>query len=284
LKIALKKILFLFLITCFNCNTGNLTVLADLPSVLNEVSGIEIDSKRDLIWMLNDSGNASKIYGLDTKGKIIRTLKIHAKNNDWEDLASDTNGNIYIGDFGNNSNKRKNLVILKVSKDSLDNSKKIDVERISFYYPNQKKFPPKRKQRHFDCEAFFYYNDSLYLFTKSREKGNFGKTNLYKIPASQGNHKAQFIGSFKTCNDLPCWVTSVDISDDGKQIALLTLNAVWIFSDYKNDDFFNGKVIKYNFDFESQKESVCFKNKNTLYITDENVLGKGGNLYEFILN
>lgn len=234
--------------------------------------------------MLNDSGNPSKIYGLDTKGKIVKTLNINAENNDWEDLTTDTNGNIYIGDFGNNSNKRKNLVILKVSKDSLGNSKKIDVERISFYYPNQKKFPPKRKQRHFDCESFFYYNNSLYLFTKSREKGNFGKTNLYKIPAKQGNYEAQFIASFKTCNDLPCWVTSADISDDGKQIALLTLNAVWVFSDYKNDDFFNGKVIKYDFDFESQKESVCFKNKNTLYITDENVLGKGGNLYEFNIN
>jgi hypothetical protein len=283
LNITLKKILFLFLIPCLSCDTGNLTVLADLPSTLNEVSGIEIDSKRDLIWMLNDSGNPSKIYSLDINGNIVKTLKINAKNNDWEDFTSDAEGNIYIGDFGNNSNKRKNLAVLKVSKDSLDNSKKIDVEHISFYYPNQKKFPPKRKQRHFDCEAFFYYNGSLYLFTKSREKGNFGKTNLYKIPASQGNHKAQFIGSFKTCNDLPCWVTSADISDDGKQIALLTLNAVWIFSDYKNDNFFNGKVIKYDFDFESQKESVCFKNKNTLYITDENVLGKGGNLYEFTL-
>jgi hypothetical protein len=279
----LKKILFLFLITCFNCDTGNLTVLADLPSVLNEVSGIEIDSKRDLIWMLNDSGNASKIYGLDTKGKIIRTLKIHAKNNDWEDLTSDKEGNIYIADFGNNANKRENLAILKVSKDSLDNPKETRIERISFYYPNQKKFPPKKKHLYFDCEAFFYFNNSLYLFTKSRVKDDFGKTNLYKIPAKQGNYEAQFMASFKTCNDVSCWITSADISNDGQQIALLTLDAVWVFSDYKNDKFFNGKVTKHAFDFESQKESVCFKDANTLYITDEKTLGKGGNLYEFKL-
>jgi hypothetical protein len=282
--IALKKILFLFLITCFSCNTGNLTVLADLPSILNEVSGIEIDSKRDLIWMLNDSGNASKIYGLDTKGRIVKTLKIHAENNDWEDLTSDKEGNIYIADFGNNTNKRKNLSILKVSKDSLDNPNESRVERISFYYPDQKKFPPKKNNLYFDCEALFYFNDSLYLFTKSRVKDDFGKTNMYKIPATQGNYEAQFMASFKTCNDVPCWITSADISDDGQQIALLTLDAVWVFSDYINDDFFNGKVAKHAFNFESQKESVCFKDANTLYIADEKMFGKGRNLYEFKLH
>jgi len=121
----------------------------------------------------------------------------------------------------------------------------------------------------------------LYLFTKSRVKDDFGKTSLYKIPALKGNHEAQFIASFKTCSDLPCWITSADISEDGKQIALLTLDAVWIFTDYQNDNFFNGKVTKHAFYFESQKESVCFKNTNTLYIADENVFGKGGKLYEF---
>jgi hypothetical protein len=170
-----------------------------------------------------------------------------------------------------------------VSKDSLDNPNGTNIEHISFYYPDQKKFPPKKKHLYFDCEAFFHFNDSLYLFTKSRVKGDFGKTNLYKIPATQGNHEAQFLTSFKTCNDLPCWITSADVSDDEKQIALLTLDAVWLLSDYINDDFFNGKVTKHAFDFESQKESVCFKNANTLYITDEKTLGKGGNLYEFVL-
>ncbi|MBL4568368.1 MAG: hypothetical protein JKY69_01440, partial [Flavobacteriaceae bacterium] len=171
-----------------------------------------------------------------------KILKIKAKNNDWEDLTKDHKGNIYIGDFGNNRNKRKNLAILKISKDSLNNTGKINIERISFYYPNQKKFPPKKKQMHFDCEAFFHFNNSLYLFTKSRERNNFGKTNVYKIPARRGNHEAQFITSFKTCDDIQCWVTSADISADGKQIAILSPKAVWVLSDFTSDDFFRGTV------------------------------------------
>ncbi len=279
----MKKILSLLIVLNFSCSTGNLTVIADLPSDLEEVSGTEIFPNSNLIWMLNDGGNPSKIYGLNRKGQIKKVLKIKAENNDWEELTTDKKGNLYIGDFGNNSNDRKDLTILKVNKDSLNNSGKIDVERITFHYPDQKKFPPKQHKMHFDCEAFFHYNDSLYLFTKSREKKNHGKTNLYKIPAIKGNHEAQFIASFKTCDELPCWITSADISADESQMALLTLNAVWLFSNYNGDDFFSGTATKYEFNYDSQKEGLCFKNDSTLYITDERTYGLGRNLYEFKL-
>lgn len=259
-------------------------VIADLPKILNEVSGTETTTKSDFIWMLNDSGNAPKLFGLNEKGNIKKELKINAKNTDWEDLASDGDGNLYIGDFGNNDNKRTNLAILKVPHETLNSNEKIEVERISFRYPNQKKFPPKKKNLYFDCEAFFHYNDSLFLFTKSRVKGNFGKTDLYKIPAKQGNHIAEYVSSFDSCSDLLCWITSTDISADGKQVALLTQKSVFVFSDFISTNFFSGTVKQYDFSFESQKEGVCFKDSKTLLITDEKAHGNGGNLYEFILN
>ncbi|NMH87261.1 hypothetical protein HHX25_07075 [Flavivirga sp. Y03] len=258
-------------------------MIANLPKTLDEVSGIETVPNSDLLWMLNDGGNVSKIYGLNKKGTIKKELKINAKNHDWEDLASDKKGNLYIGDFGNNENKRKNLAILKVSTETLKNSKKAKVERISFKYSNQKKFPPKKKKLHFDCEAFFHYNDSLYLFTKSRVKNNFGKTYLYKIPAKKGNHVAQLVSTFSSCDDVHCWVTSADISNDGKQMVLLTQKSFLVFTDFKSDDFFSGKLRTYNFKNISQKESICFKDNNTVYITDERAHGEGGNLYEFKL-
>lgn len=279
-----KSFIFLLILICTACNTGLLTIKADLPKTLNEVSGTETTTKSDLIWMLNDSGNKPIIYGVSKKGKIKKEFKIKASNNDWEDLTSDNEGNIYIGDFGNNQNKRKNLAVLKVNASDLKKDKPIKVDRISFHYENQNKFPPKSKKMHFDCEAFFHFNNNLYLFTKSRVKRDHGKTNMYKIPATEGNHVAKFMGSFSTCEDLQCWITSVDISDNGKQVALLTQTAVWLFSDFTLDDFFNGSVKTYDFDYESQKEGVCFKDNNTLYITDENAHGGDGNLYELNLD
>ncbi|WP_299062687.1 hypothetical protein [uncultured Polaribacter sp.] len=278
----IKKIAVIFsFLLCVSCqNFGKLQLIASLPNDLEEVSGTEIVAKSDLIWMLNDSGNKSKIYGVTQKGKIKKELTIKAKNNDWEDLTSDDKGNIYIGDFGNNECKRKNLVILKVKHKDVSKSKKIAVDKIKFYYPNQTKFPPKKKQYYYDAESFFYFNNFFYIFTKSRVKSKFGKTSLYKIPAVKGNHKAVFISEFNHCKEMDCWITSADISQDGSKVALLSPSSVLVFSDYKNDDFLSGKVTEITLNHTSQKEGITFKTNDVLLITDEKAHGVGGNFYE----
>ena len=280
----MKKITLLFsFLLLLNCQDyGQLKLITDLPKTLNEVSGTETTLNSELIWMLNDGGNKPKLYGVSTNGKIKKEVAIKAKNKDWEDLTSDDDGNIYIGDFGNNYSKRKNLVILKVDKKYLD-EKNAEVEKIEFKYPNQTKFPPKKKQLFFDAEAFFYFNNYLYVFTKSRVKNKFGKTSLYKIPAKAGKYTAEFISEFENCNDLQCWITSADISPDGKKVALLSQKNILIFSDFKNDNFLSGKIETISLKHNSQKEGICFKNDKTLLITDEKAHGSGGNLYELKL-
>ena len=282
----MKKYILLFIVILLSScqNYGKLKLVSDLPSTLKEVSGIQIVEDSDLLWMLNDSGNKPELYGLNTKGKIEKVIEIQAKNHDWEDLTSDDKGNIFIGDFGNNESKRKNLVILKVAKEELTSNKKVAIERIRFSYPNQIKFPPKKKKRFFDAESFFYWNNNLYIFTKSRVKNHFGKTSLYKVPAVAGNHKAELISTFENCNEIECWITSADISSDGKKVALLTHNEVLVFTNFKEDNFLGGTLKVFPLGHVSQKESVAFKDNNTLYITDEKAHGRGGKLYEFFLN
>lgn len=275
----LKNTIYLLLFLSIACDTGNLEVLADLPATLKEVSGTETIKGSELIWMLNDGGNKSKIYGLNLAGKIIEEVDIAAKNNDWEDLTSDKNGNLYIGDFGNNQNGRKNLAILKVSFADLEKESPVPIDRISFKYPDQNKYPPKKKSMYFDCEAFFFFKDSLYLFTKSRVKGDFGKTKLYKIPARRGQHEATYMGSYSSCEKPDCWITSADISDDGKKVVLLNHKSVIVFSNFSSDNFFEGEITEFPFEHESQKEGVCFKTSDELFITDEKAHGAGGNLY-----
>lgn len=275
-----KFIVFISFLTLLSCqNFGQLSFLCDLPKKLKEVSGTETIKKSDLIWMLNDSGNAPKLYGVSKKGKIKKEIYVKAKNHDWEDLTSDAEGNLYIGDFGNNANKRKNLVILKVDKKYLS-KKNAEVEKIQFSYPNQYKFPPKKKDLYFDTESFFYFKNHLYIFTKSRVKNKYGKTFLYKVPAKKGKYVAEFLGAYENCKDLECWITSADISPNQKKVVLLSQKNVLIFSNFENDNFLSGKVQKIDFNHRSQKEGICFTNNQTLLITDEYAHGKGGNLYE----
>ncbi len=277
----MKKAVSLFsLFLLFGCqNFGQLKFLTDLPKSLKEVSGTEIINNSDVIWMLNDGGNEPKLYAVSNKGKISKEIYVKAKNRDWEDLTSDAKGNLYIGDFGNNLNKRKNLTILKVDKRYLY-QKNAEVEKIVFEYPDQNKFPPKKKHLLFDAESFFYFNDYLYIFTKSRVKNKYGKTSLYKIPAQKGKYTAKLIDEYENCKDVECWITSADISPDGKKIVLLSQKNILIFTDFKNDKFLSGSVKKIVLTHRSQKEGICFKDNNTLLITDEYAHGKGGNLYE----
>ncbi|WP_233268077.1 hypothetical protein [Algibacter sp. L3A6] len=281
----MNKLIISLLILSAGCQNKNIKFLGELSKSLDEVSGAETTVNSDYIWMLNDGGNSPKLYGVSPKGNIKEEIKIDAKNNDWEDLTSDEEGNLYIGDFGNNDSKRKNLSILKVKKKALNDKGKVDIDRISFSYPNQEKFPPKNKNLYFDCEAFFYHKNNFYLFTKSRVKNDFGKTSLYKVPAKKGKHVAELLGTFDTCSDMDCWITSADISSNGKSMVLLSPKSVWLFTDFENDNFFNGTTTEIPINGRiSQKESICFKDNNTLYITDEKAHGSDGNLYEFNLN
>lgn len=280
----LRNVLILLFFTNCSVNYGQLTYAGKISSDLKEVSGMESIPNSDNLWMVNDSGNHPRVYEVNSKGKIYKTLYVNGKNRDWEDLTKDNEGNLYVGDFGNNANDRKNQTIYMLSAADLATKKSIDPQKIKFSFPDQKKFPPKKKKKHFDVESFFHHNGYLYLFTKSRTKSAYGRTNLYKIPATVGKHKAQFISTFNTCNELSCWVTSAAISPNGKKVALLSHNAVWQFTDFKGDDFLGGTVKKYDLGHTSQKESICFKDDSTLYISDEQSHGSGRNLYVFLLD
>lgn len=277
----IKKLLFLLTIFIFfSCqNFGQLKFIEDLPKFLDEVSGTEYIQTSNLVWMLNDSGNQPKLYAFTKEGKFLREVYVKTKNNDWEDLTSDDLGNLYIGDFGNNDNDRKHLKIYKVAKEYLI-KKNAEVEEIAFEYENQNKFPPKKKDRFFDAESFFYYNNHFYIFTKSRVKKEYGKTFLYKIPATKGNHTAKLIGEFDNGKKNDSWITSADISDDGKKVILLSQKNILVFSDFKDDQFLSGKVKEIDLKHYSQKEGISFIDKNNILITDEKSGGEGGNLYQ----
>ena len=91
-----KFLISLFLLTT-NCNTGKLKVIADLPTSLKETSAIEKIKDSNIFWIIEDAGNKNNLYGINTKGKIVKDIKItNAKNIDWEDLTCDNEGNIKL--------------------------------------------------------------------------------------------------------------------------------------------------------------------------------------------
>jgi hypothetical protein len=273
-----KYSIFLVLFLLVSCtNFGQLTLVADLSKSLKEVSGNQMIANSKLIWMVNDSGNKPQVFGVNQLGEIEEVVNVNAKNHDWEDLTSDALGNLYIGDFGNNNQKRKKLTILKIRNQDLLNSDAVEVEKISFEYPKNQ----KKKKVSYDAEAFFYYKNYFYIFTKSRAKKNLGKTLLFKVPNTKGKHVAELVSEFEFCNSIDCRITAADISVDGKSVVLLNHKAVFMLTNFKMDNFFSGDLKEMPLGHSSQKEGICFKDENTLLITDEYSMYTKGNLYNF---
>lgn len=264
----MKKILFILFIPILACDTGNLKVIADINSDLEESSAIEIVKNSDLLWTIEDSGNKNNIYGLDIKGNIIKDINIsNSSNIDWEDLTSDKKGNLYIGDFGNNSRNRDDFTIYKVSNLSSNETRS---ERINFLLPKTMKSE--------DFESFFLFNNHFYVFSKENKS-----TKIFKIPNQIGKHTAEFISEFKLKGE-NTKVTSADISENRKTIVLLNHDKLWKINDFKGDNFFEGTIKELKFDHNSQKEGICFKDNTKVYITDEKNKNEGGNLYTFKIN
>jgi hypothetical protein len=263
----------LLLLSISSCTP--LQKIAYLPTILNENSGLLIQG--DKILLHNDSGDDPKLYVFSPETKALHEIYLlNAKNVDWEDLATDQKGNIYIGDFGNNRNQRKDLCIYKLKAPYSLDADSLSALKIEFHYPDQKAFPPKPHSRHFDLEAMIAFGDSLYLFTKNRTKPNDGYIKLYRLPQEAGNYTAVLQDSFKIKRGrFRKSVTSAAISKDGTQLALLSMGKLRIFKDFEGTDFFNARIQKtYPIHF-TQKEAIDFKNDNLLYISDEkSPLGK----------
>ncbi|SFN58529.1 hypothetical protein [Salegentibacter flavus] len=281
-----KILAFLAIFLLWSCEDyGQLKKIQHLPATLKEVSGMEKFPKSDLIWMINDSGNKNILYGLQPGNSTLKTIAItNAENKDWEDLARDTSGNLYIGDFGNNRNKREDLVIYKVKNPEGNTSGKTTATKIIFALEDQTEYPPKRKNRNFDIEAFVHLNGNLYLFTKNRSSKSNGVSKIYRLTDQPGESTAELIGEFQSCKKKSCWITGAAVSPDRKRLALLTNKSVHIISDFKDDNFTTGKTTHLEFGHNSQKESIIFKDDSTIYVADEQTGAFGRNLYEFSLN
>lgn len=269
----LLPLCLLLMITLGACSQ-NLRLVAPIPSILDENSGLMV-TPQGRLWLHNDSGDSAKLYEIDTFGVVQQTVLVTGiQAVDWEDITQDVQGRVYVGDFGNNYNNRQDLVIYRLpSLDSLMTTT-TRAEAICFYYPEQTAYPPVDAALKYDAEAVIHHNDSLYIFTKDRTHPHLGYTWLYRIPADTGYHAAQLLDSFNTQQiNVIFEVTAAAISPNGQCLALLGASRLWLFTNFSNGRFFDGNVQIINYR-ASQKEALDFVGNNLLYISNESsILG-----------
>ena len=202
-----------------------------LPAILGEISGL-VRGADGHFYALNDGGNAPWLFRLD--GNTLRlkdTLALPIPNRDWEDLAADDKGYLYVGDFGNNYNRRRDLCVYRyqLSTHNLDS--------ILFHFSDQTAYPPTDPAaRNFDCEAMVFAGDSLHLFTKSRFKSRHWCKH-YALPAQPGQYAATLRDSIQLKNRV---VSGAGLSQDGQTLALTSyiIRRIWGFLPSTKADVF----------------------------------------------
>ena len=226
-------------------------------------------------WTYNDHKD-NCLYRIDsTNAAILETLCIKKiRNQDTEEISQDSLY-LYFGDMGNNSGRRKNLQILRVCKESLENQK-FKIDTIRFSYEDQTDFTAHPQATDFDCEAFIVTDDSIYLFTKQWVSS---QTTIYSIPKTPGTHVAHrgetynVKGLITGATYIPEYQLVVLCGYDyDKNHILSALHPFLILLyDYKDGCFFSGN--KRRLDFPSgvkgQIEAIATSNALDYYLTSE---------------
>ncbi|HEX8505542.1 MAG TPA: hypothetical protein VF630_09250, partial [Hymenobacter sp.] len=237
-----------------------------LPRTQRESSGLARTDTLRRLWNHGDSGTPARLSLLELSGTVLRTLDLAPlPNTDWEDLAQDRAGNLYVGDFGNNANQRRDLAIYRVNP----HSARIAVDTIAFRFADQRAFPPRRGQRNFDCEAFYWCDDSLHLFSKDRSLRQLVKH--YVVPARPGRHVAVLRDSIRLNRP----ITAADISPDGRTVALLGYGGVFFFNHQPGRRLFDGPKSFRALPTTGQAEGLVFLTDSTFVVSNEK-----GRLYE----
>lgn len=220
-----------------------------LDKQIDENSGLACSRRYPgVIWTHNDSGDWNRIFALGERGQAIAEIRVEGADNiDWEDITVDTAGNLYVGDFGNNDNTRRDLTVYKFEEPDPRQGKELVVraKRLRFRYPDQTAFPdPARKN--FDAEALFWTEGHLYVLTKHRSDTD---TVLYRFPSDwpeDGEVVVERVGSFDVGGAFRPFggmVTAADVTPDGRYLAVLTYHAVFVFERPDQGDNYLSRLV-----------------------------------------
>lgn len=269
-------IALLFGIPVFSLQAQQAPKKIKLPHILEEASGLYIESPGKL-WWHNDSGGEPRLMATDNKGTVTDSIWLDGiQNRDWEDITADDAGNLYIGDFGNNRNQRQDLTIFILNKESGG------LDSIRYHYPEQKGFPPAPEAWNYNMEGFFWANDNLHLFSKNRIGQGNDVTRHYVLSDQPGEYAAILVDSLQLDDRV---VTAAAISPDGSKAALVAYTfrmkpfprseaTLYIFTEFPEDRYLQGTMTTFrlrSWPLPTQYEAVDFWDNETVLLGSEAV-------------
>jgi hypothetical protein len=204
-----------------------------------EGSGVVSSSRDpDLLWAIRDSGPSTPgkpraaLYGyrvVDGRlsdvapGRRFAIIPLlGGADDDWEDIARDDQGNLWIADTGDNDCKRRSVALLKVREPDprLDRPVR-PLATYRFRYPD-----PKPGCRGWNAESLLVVDGTAYVITKA------SRPTLYRVPRLDASHEvvAERIGFLSPASGIDSsYLTGADLSTDHRRLAVANYGAVFVY-------------------------------------------------------
>ncbi len=198
---------------------GTVVGLMEAPA-LEEISGIVRSRKYPgIFWVHGDSGNPPLLHAIRADGRLVQSYPVAAPNLDWEDIAADDEGNLYLGDIGNN------LGLLPIRA----------IHRLAEPDPNQPPADPipvttfryRFDGPAFDAESLVIDGDRAFVITK-RHDGL--PAEIRAVALSPG--KTLLVKPSEVLGELPGFseaITGADLSRDGQRLAVCSTRRAAVF-------------------------------------------------------
>lgn len=297
-------LLFIALLSIFSCGTISAQSGHDISTTyhkvgfiederINEASGMAMSNRRDdMIWIHNDSGDGPFLYAVSTTGKSLgRVQLVGIIARDWEDMASfmwNSHPYLLIADVGDNKGIRPSCVLHLIKEPIIPPGggtlqiPNDQIKSIVFTYEDGPR----------DCEAVAVdpISGLCFLLSKRDEIPRLYQLSPFEtehshpmradfiepirhIPAPDSIDLLQPYGRYRS------QPTAMDISDDGRQLVILTYKNAYLYENKTNQKWhsilrnkhpFIVKMTDTLFNGLLQRESICFgKNRMILYTTSE---------------
>jgi len=188
-------------------------------SRIKESSGVVASRWRSVYWTHNDGGGPKKqvLYAIDREGNTRASFPVIGVTlHDWEDIAIDSAGHLYIGDIGNNDSKRDALAVYEIEEPN----PQAGAERISPKRVWKLKFPGAP----FDCESLFVWKDHGYVISKVFDNAH---AQIFRFPLKETDRPLTL--ELVATTEIESPVTGADISVDGTLLGLVAKNGAYVF-------------------------------------------------------
>lgn len=224
---------------------------------ITESSGIVASRKYPgVFWTHTDSGGKPVLCAMSREGKTISEITVAAKNVDWEDLAIDDEGHLFISDTGNNGSRRKEVFVYRVDEPDPHAKPAGDLKVTATYRLRYAAQP-------FDGESLFIWKGKGYLISKVFP-GLSPVLYSFKLEGSSQPLTLQREATLPIRSS----VTGADISADGSELAVMTVTGPYLFKIDGDPLKAATATPRHVSHFNLNMEGVCFVAEGVLATTE----------------